>query len=508
MKIAVIGASGKAGSLIAKEALLRRHEVTAIVRDKAKLTLTGCKVLQKNLFGLNCDDLKGFDIIVDAFGTGANPIVENEHQTSLNHLTELIAKLPNVRLMVVGGAASLYTDHWHQQRVLETIPEQWRAVPSSMLTAFEQLQKSSVNWTYFSPANTFDAKGPRTGKYRLGQDELVRNSDGESYLSYADYAVAMLDEIEEGRFIGKRFTAASEKTPNKDGYYGTESKKPVFEGISTYRPHLNFELAGKTFHLIMDNSGDVIVKFLTGTLLEYTENGQTHCEPYQCAKGAEKAYFVNFEFSGSEPRTNVTLILDTMTRLVTVVHTQTGYKAEFPYLCDHVYDFGAIETPGFTLPTKRPGYTTDLVGKRIEWHYSPEFAIIHVYYHPNYIRAAFSPKMLKILAASAPAPSQDAEASRREHPYDEKAVYVKMRDGLYVVSFTEQNMSRNGKTGNSLLFLMDTDRLHDVGRSFGRAGQRVNGEHPLENYLFGAYGKYTAPNGDEDLESNSPFYTV
>ena len=83
----------------------------------------------------------------------------------------------------------------------------------------------------------------------------------------------------------------------------------------------------------------------------------------------------------------MTLILDLMTRLVTVVDTYVGYKKEYPTMCDHVYDFGAIAVPGHPLPEKRHGYTNDLVGKRIQWHYGPEFSIIHVYYHPNYVRA-------------------------------------------------------------------------------------------------------------------------
>ena len=237
MKIGVIGAAGKAGSRIVREALLRRHEVTAIVRNRAKLTETGAGVLEKDLFDLTAEDLKEFDAVVDAFGTAFDPESAAGHQASLKHLSGLMEQLPKTRLLVVGGAASLYTDRSHQHLVLENIPEQWRAVPASMKAAFDELQKSGANWTYFSPAMTFDPQGKRTGKYRTGKNELAYNSDGESYLSYADYAVAMLDEIEEGRFIRKRFTAASEKDPDKDGYYGLEMKKPEFEGLSQYRPH-------------------------------------------------------------------------------------------------------------------------------------------------------------------------------------------------------------------------------------------------------------------------------
>ncbi|MCE5344422.1 MAG: NAD(P)H-binding protein, partial [Eubacteriales bacterium] len=426
MKIGIIGASGKAGSLIALEAKQRRHEVTAIVRNKAKVEGKGLHVIEKDLFDLTLDDLKGFDVVVDAFGTAFDPESAQAHQTSLKYLTDLMAQLPDVRLMVVGGAASLYTDRSRSHLVFESIPKEWQAVPANMKAAFEELKKSGAKWTYFSPAATFDVNGPRTGKYKLGNDVMIFNSDKESYLSYADYAVAMLDEIEEGNFIGKRFTAVSEKTANKDGYYGTENKKPVFEGISTYRPHLNFELSGKCFHLLMDRTGELLVKFLNDTMIEFTQGGKTCCEPYQCAKGAELAYFVNFEIKGSKPRNNVTLIIDLQTNLVTVVNTYTGFNERYPTMCDSDYDFGAIDLPDCEPPRKRHGYTADLVGKRIHWHYSPDFSIVHCYYHPNYVRATFDPKMIDRLPPSTP----ENEEAWKDNPYDEKAVYVKIREGL------------------------------------------------------------------------------
>ncbi len=504
MKIGVIGAYGKAGSRIVREAKYRRHEVTAIVRSRAKVTDPDIAVLEKDLFDLTAEDLKGFDAVVDAFGTAFDPESAKGHQDSLDHLTKIMQQLPKVRLMVVGGAGSLYTDRTRQHLVLENIPQQFQAVPANMKAAFDRLKASGINWTYFSPAASFDPNGPRTGKYWLGRDVLFQNREGESYLSYADYAVAMLDEIEEGRYVRKRFTAVSEKEPNRDGYYGTEPVKPEFEGLSRYCPPFNYELAGRNFRLIMDNSGEVDVRFLSGDRVELIRKGQRFTEHYDCAKGADLAYFVNLEITNSNPRQNVTLILDLMTRLVTVVDTFAGYREGYPTLVDHVYDFGAIDMPGFTLPEKRHGYTTDLVGKRIQWHYSPEFSIIHVYYHPNYIRATFSPEAL----ARMKLPSGSNPESWSRNPYDEKAVYVKMRDGLYIVSFTEQNYAKRGRSGNSLLFMMDTDRLHDIGRSFGHGGQPGEKDFHPENYLFAAYGEYMAPNGDEQMDTDPPFYTV
>ncbi|MDR1061993.1 MAG: molybdenum cofactor biosynthesis F family protein [Clostridiales bacterium] len=286
-------------------------------------------------------------------------------------------------------------------------------------------------------------------------------------------------------------------------YYGTEKKKPVFEGISRYRAPLNCELAGRHFSLVMDSGRDAFVSFASGNALEWSEAGRpARRERYECAKAGSLAYFVNFELSGEKPRTNLVLILDLETRLATAVRTFTRFNERCPTLVDSEFDFGAIDMPGFPLPKKRHAYTTDLVGKRIHWHYSPEFSIVHVYYHPNYIRATFTPEALERMAP----PTPEQREGWLENPYDEKAAYVKVRDGMYIVSIVEQSMARRGLPGNSLLFLMDTRRVHDVGRSFGHTGQFGGEGYLPENYMFSAYGEFVRSDGE--LEAPPPFYSV
>jgi putative NADH-flavin reductase len=137
-------------------------------------------------------------------------------QTSLKYLTDIFEQLPAVRFLIVGGAASLYTNFERTAQLIENIPAEWAAVPASMLIAFNELKKSKANWTFFSPAGLFDPEGPCTGRYTLGTDYVILNKAGESYLSYADYAVAMVDEIEHPRFAGgRRFTAVSERKDSK-----------------------------------------------------------------------------------------------------------------------------------------------------------------------------------------------------------------------------------------------------------------------------------------------------
>ena len=213
MKIGIIAATGQEGRLITEEALRRGHEVTAIVRNAEKAADLGVPVLERDIFNLKAEDLKDFEAVVCAFGVKPGSGLEFQYQTVGFTLAHLFEQLPDVRLLVVGGAASLFTDETMKTRVIESgaIPKAYSAVPYHAWQAFMALQKSSCKWTYFSPALTFDRNGERTGAYRLGTDCVILNDAGESYISYPDYAVAMVDEIEQGRFIRKRFTAVSNR---------------------------------------------------------------------------------------------------------------------------------------------------------------------------------------------------------------------------------------------------------------------------------------------------------
>jgi len=200
MKIMIIGASGKQGRLLLAEAQRRNHEVTAVVRDKTKLSDFNCKVLEKDLFELTYDDVKEQDVIISAFGTWT-PETHILHKNSAVFLANLLSGKPN-RLLFVGGAGSLYTDETHTQRLMDA---------SNMALGLDEIKKrDDVNWTYLSPSADFDAEGERTGNYRSGAEVVLFNAKGDSYISYADYAVAMLDEAEQGKHIQKRFTVVSD----------------------------------------------------------------------------------------------------------------------------------------------------------------------------------------------------------------------------------------------------------------------------------------------------------
>ncbi|MGL4106788.1 NAD(P)-dependent oxidoreductase [Clostridium sp. LP20] len=209
MKIAVICANGKQGKLIVKESIERGLDVTAVVRGD-NMTMAK-KVIQKDLFKLTTADLEGFDIVIDAFGAWT-PETLPEHSTSLKHLCDLLSG-KNIRLLVVGGAGSLYVNPEHTEQVIDgsDFPEMFKPLAAAQGKALEELRlRNDVKWTFLSPACDFQADGTRTGKYILGGEELILNSKGESVISYADYAIAMVDEATKGSHIQERISVVSE----------------------------------------------------------------------------------------------------------------------------------------------------------------------------------------------------------------------------------------------------------------------------------------------------------
>lgn len=211
MKIGIIGATGKAGSLILKEAVERGHEVTAIVRNSSKLTNKTVSVLEKDLFDLNSNDLKQFDVVVNAFKAADGQ--EHLYIEAGNVLINTLKGAKDTRLVVVGGAGSLYVDEEKTMQLVDTpeFPKEYFATASNMTKGLKDLQKATdINWTFISPAAFFDPNGKRTGAYQKGKDNFIVNKKGNSYVSYADYAIALLDEVENPQHLNERFTLVSE----------------------------------------------------------------------------------------------------------------------------------------------------------------------------------------------------------------------------------------------------------------------------------------------------------
>lgn len=209
MKIAVISANGKAGRLITQEAVNRGQDVTAIVRSKNESVAT--KVIQKDLFNLTAEDLKSFDVVIDAFGAWTLETIP-EIPKAVKYLCEVL-KGSNARLLIVGGAGSLYTNKEHTATLDSgaDFPDAFKPLAKAHGEALNFLRGiKDVKWTYISPAADFQADGKRTGKYTLAGEELTLSSKGKSVISYADYAIAMVDEAMSGKNICKRISVVEE----------------------------------------------------------------------------------------------------------------------------------------------------------------------------------------------------------------------------------------------------------------------------------------------------------
>lgn len=205
MKLAVVCANGRVGNLVVKEAVDRGLDVTAVVREKNRTAAKN--VIQKDLFDLTSSDLEDFDVVVDAFGAWEEKDLPN-HSKSLKHLCDILSG-KDTRLLIVGGAGSLYVNPEHTVQVCDgpDFPAMFLPLAKAQGKALAELrERDDVKWTFISPACDFQAEGERTGEYILAGEELNLNERGESIISYADYAIAMVDEITDGDYIRQRIS--------------------------------------------------------------------------------------------------------------------------------------------------------------------------------------------------------------------------------------------------------------------------------------------------------------
>ena len=172
MKIAVVCANGKEGQLITKEAVNCGFDVTAVVRGENKSEAT--KAIVKDLFDLTKEDLSGFDAVVDACGAWT-PETLDVIPNAVKKLCELL-KETDTRLLIVGGAGSLYVNKEHTLTVADgkDFPDAFKPLAAVHQTALDYLRGvKDVKWTYLSPAADFRADGEKTGKYILAREDFT-----------------------------------------------------------------------------------------------------------------------------------------------------------------------------------------------------------------------------------------------------------------------------------------------------------------------------------------------
>ncbi|TFF41172.1 NAD(P)-dependent oxidoreductase [Pseudomonas sp. RIT623] len=199
-KIAIIGATGRAGSQLLEEALRRGHSVVAIARDPSPL---------QGRAGVTVKALDAKDsAALEAAVSGCDAVLSAAHFATIEPQAIIApVKAAGVkRLLVVGGAGSLLLPSG--QRVIDSpdFPEAYKAEASAGVGFLDALhQEPELDWTFLSPSAEF-VEGERTGHYTLGKDHLLIGADGRSWISFADYAIAMLDELEQAAHARARFT--------------------------------------------------------------------------------------------------------------------------------------------------------------------------------------------------------------------------------------------------------------------------------------------------------------
>jgi putative NADH-flavin reductase len=205
MNVAVIGATGKAGQRLTAELLRRGHNVTAVVRTPSKVA-KGERIhaVKSDLSDVKliADALKGAEVVVSAYGPPADNADELIGVTQ--RITDAV-KQNKQRLVVVGGAASLYVAPGVTVLASGYLPEPYVPLAKSHAQVLENLKHSDADWTYFSPAGLFEP-GDRTGKFRLGKDDLIADAAGNSRISMEDYAIAAVNELEAPVHRRERFT--------------------------------------------------------------------------------------------------------------------------------------------------------------------------------------------------------------------------------------------------------------------------------------------------------------
>ena len=216
MKIALIGASGFVGSAILKEALDRDHEVKAIVRnpenvkqESESLSVAQCDIMN---FDALAELLKGSDAVISAYNPGwTNPDIYEDFLKGSQSVQEAVKRSEVKRLIVVGGAGSLFVAPGVQLIDTPEFPADWKAGALAARDYLNIIQKEDqLDWTFLSPAIEMHqgTSGERKGVYRSGLDNPVFDEQNRSVISVEDMAIAILDEAEDPEHIGRRFTVA------------------------------------------------------------------------------------------------------------------------------------------------------------------------------------------------------------------------------------------------------------------------------------------------------------
>ncbi len=214
-KVVLIGVSGFVGNAILNELLERGHEVTAVVRHPEKVKAENPRL---SVVGMDVEDsarltdaCKGHDAVISAYNPGwGNPDMYEDTLRVYPKILNAVKASGTGRLLIVGGAGSLFVKPGVRLVDTGTLPEAWLPGVKSMAKFYLEtlVHEQDLDWVFFSPAANLGnlQPGVRTGKFRLGKDDLIVDEKGDSFISVEDYAMAMVDELEQENHHKERFT--------------------------------------------------------------------------------------------------------------------------------------------------------------------------------------------------------------------------------------------------------------------------------------------------------------
>ncbi len=217
-KVALIGASGFVGSAILRELLDRGYQVEALVNNPEKIKIDNPALTVKKVDVADekalAADLRGYESVISAYNPGwANPNIYEDTLTNYPKILEAAKQAGVKRLLIVGGAGTLFVKPGVRLIDTGTLPDAWVPGVKSLGEFYLNtlMKENDIDWVFFSPAGNLGdmgAKGPgkRTGVYRLGKDDMIFDKDGNSFISVEDYAKAMVDELAEPAHHKERFT--------------------------------------------------------------------------------------------------------------------------------------------------------------------------------------------------------------------------------------------------------------------------------------------------------------
>lgn len=269
------------------------------------------------------------------------------------------------------------------------------------------------------------------------------------------------------------------------------------KSINQYCPPRCYELAGKEFRFVVDTgeeTGTYTLRVTGKDRLEWAKgDGELKGETYECRKSDDDTYLLTYVVSDRTPRENHTWVIDMENELVTFLRCAMGENPLYPYLIDSHFGFGYIAVEGRAhTDVRRHGFTNDVTGTCVRWTYGHNLSTIHVYHDPHWYRIGY-PKS-KADTEDLPDATKRFRALMKEMPSaDEPAYYIRIKEGMYLVSVTEQNLEkllaeRFGFRSDNLCFLDNWDRMYSVGRAFGT--KTVDG---VDSELFIMIGKYGSP---------------